>query len=68
MRQHELDPVSVFFGLVFAFVSGGYLLTHTTGVNLHWVLAVPAGLIVVGVCLLGYAVRRVKSAENAGEV
>lgn len=65
MLQHELDPLSLFFGLVFVFVSGGYLLTHTTDVRLHWLLAVPAGLIVVGVAVLAAAVRRIRLAENS---
>lgn len=60
MKRHEFDPVSLFFGLVFAFVSGGYLLTHTTDVKLHWLLAVPAGLIVLGICVLGVAARRMQ--------
>lgn len=68
MRQHDLDPVSLVFGVVFLFVSASYALTHTTSVRLHWLLAVPAGLIVVGIAVLGISVRRMQRAErNASE-
>lgn len=63
MKQHELDPVSLFFGLLFLFVSGGYLLTHTTDVHLHWVVAVPAVLIAVGLAILAATVRRLQRSE-----
>lgn len=65
MKRHEFDPVSLFFGLVFAFVSGGYLLTHTTDVKLHWLLVLPAGLITLGICVLGAAIRRIRAADDA---
>jgi len=64
MKQHELDPVSLFFGLVFVFVAGGYLLSHTTNVELHWVLVLPAGLIAVGVAILGATVRRMQKGRQ----
>ena len=60
MKQHDLDPVSLFFGLVFIFVSGAYLLTHTTDVHLHWLLVVPAGLIALGAVILGATVMRIQ--------
>ncbi|HVT63666.1 MAG TPA: hypothetical protein VHD81_00745 [Mycobacteriales bacterium] len=63
MKQHDLDPVSLFFGLVFVFVSGAYLLTHTTDVHLHWLLALPAALIALGVAILGYTVRRMQRSD-----
>jgi CHASE1-domain containing sensor protein len=65
MRQHELDPVSVFFGLVFLFVSGGYLLTHTTDVHLHWLLVLPAGLIALGIAILAAVVRRMQQDQKS---
>jgi hypothetical protein len=64
MKQHDLDPVSLFFGLVFVFVAGGYLLSHTTNVELHWVLVLPAGLIAVGVAILGATVRRMQKGRQ----
>jgi hypothetical protein len=64
MKQHDLDPVSLFFGLVFVFVSGAYLLTHTTDVHLQWLLAVPAALIALGIAILAYAVRRMRHTER----
>ncbi|HVU62099.1 MAG TPA: hypothetical protein VHD58_10670 [Mycobacteriales bacterium] len=64
MKQHDLDPVSLFFGLVFVFVSGGYLLTHTTDVELHWLLVIPAGLIAAGVVILGATVRRMRKGDQ----
>ncbi len=60
MKQHELDPVSMFFGLVFLFVSGGYLLSQTTDVQLHWLLVVPAAFIAAGVAILAGVVRRLR--------
>ena len=60
MKQHDLDPVSLFFGLVFVFVAGGYLLSHTTDIELRWVLVLPAGLIAVGVAILAATVRRMQ--------
>ncbi|MGN6474309.1 MAG: hypothetical protein ACTHK4_11775 [Mycobacteriales bacterium] len=56
--------MSLLFGLVFLFVSGGYLLAHTTDVRLHWLLVVPAGLIVVGAAIFGGVVRRMQRAER----
>jgi uncharacterized integral membrane protein len=64
MRQHDLDPVSLVFGVVFLFVSASYALTHTTSVRLHWLLALPAGLIVLGVAVLGVSVRRMQQAVD----
>jgi apolipoprotein N-acyltransferase len=64
MRQHELDPVSLVFGVVFLFVSASYALTHTTSVRLHWLLAIPAGLILIGVAVLGVSVRRMQQSAN----
>lgn len=68
MRQHELDPVSLFFGLVFLIVSGAYLLTHTTDVNLHWLLAIPAGLIALGIAILAATARRMHRSDNGEQM
>lgn len=68
MRRHELDPFSLVFGVVFLFVSASYALSHTTSVRLHWLLALPAGLIVIGVTVLGLSVRRMQQADaSSGE-
>jgi hypothetical protein len=64
MRQHDLDPVSLIFGVVFLFVSASYTLTHTTSVRLHWLLAIPTGLIIVGVAVLGFSVRRMQQSDR----
>jgi hypothetical protein len=68
MKQHDLDPVALFFGLVFVFVAGGYLLTHTTDVHLKWLLVVPAGLIAAGVAILGETVRRMQRRDSVEEL
>jgi hypothetical protein len=68
MKQHDLDPVSLFFGLVFVFVSGAYLLSQTTDLHLQWLLAVPAGLIALGIAILGSTVRKMQHAERGDEV
>jgi len=68
MKQHELDPVSLFFGLVFVFVSGAYLLTHTTDVHLRWLLVVPAGLIALGIAVLAATLRRMQRGEQGEQL
>jgi hypothetical protein len=60
MQRHELDPLSLFAGLVFAIVSGSYALTHVADVNLDWIAALPAGLVVVGATILAIVVRRLR--------
>jgi hypothetical protein len=59
MRRHELDPVSLFSGLVFLLIAGGYALTHTTGARLDWLVAVPVVLLVAGAAITLMAVRRI---------
>jgi hypothetical protein len=61
MQQHELDPVSLVAGLVFGLVAGAYAITHTTGVRLHWLLILPAVLILIGAAMLSIAVRRMRA-------
>jgi predicted Co/Zn/Cd cation transporter (cation efflux family) len=72
MQRHELDLVSLFAGLVFVAVAGGYALTHTTDLRLHWLFAVPALLVLVGAVVTTVAVRRVvagrEHAEPIGDV
>jgi hypothetical protein len=63
MKRHELDPWSLVFGVAFLFVAGSYLLTHTTDLRLHWLLVVPAVLIILGVGVLGASVRRMQRSE-----
>ncbi|HEX3706085.1 MAG TPA: hypothetical protein VHV76_05595 [Mycobacteriales bacterium] len=63
MKQHDLDPWSLVFGVAFLFISGSYLLTHTTNVRLHWLLVLPAALIVIGFGVLGASVRRMQRSE-----
>jgi hypothetical protein len=64
MRQHELDPWSLVFGVAFLSVSGSYLLTQTTSVHLHWLLVLPAGLILLGVAILAVSVRRIQRSTS----
>jgi hypothetical protein len=65
MRAHDLDPWSLVFGMAFLAVSGSYLLTHTTSVHLHWLLIVPAAMILVGVAILGASVARMHRKADA---
>jgi hypothetical protein len=60
MTQHELDPVSMLFGLVFLLVAGTYALDHATGVHVRWLVGVPAGLILAGAAILAIVVRRIR--------
>jgi hypothetical protein len=60
MQQHELDPVSLVAGLAFSLIAGAYFLSQAGGVQLHWLIAVPAGLILVGVGVLAVVVRRMR--------
>jgi hypothetical protein len=67
MRRHDLDPWSLVFGVAFLTVAGSYLLSHTTDVKLHWLLVLPASLIVIGVGVLGASVRRIQRADDGGD-
>jgi hypothetical protein len=60
VRTHELDPWSLVFGVAFLSVAGSYLLAHTTSVHLHWLLIVPAAMIVIGVVILGASAVRMQ--------
>lgn len=72
MQRHELDLVSLFAGLVFVAIAGGYALTHTTDLRLHWLVAVPALLLLIGAAATAMAVRRIlagrEHAEPIGDV
>jgi hypothetical protein len=59
MQRHELDVVSLFAGVVFVTIAGGYALTHTTGARLDWIFAVPAVLVLAGAAVTAMAVRRI---------
>jgi hypothetical protein len=60
MHRHEFDPVSLFAGVLFAIVAAGYTLTHTTGLRLHWLLAIPVVLLVMGAAVVAVVVRRMR--------
>lgn len=60
MHRHELDPVSLFSGLALVLIAGGYTLTHTTGVHLHWLLAVPTLLALIGAAVIVSVLRRMR--------
>jgi hypothetical protein len=67
MPRHELDVVSLFAGVVFVAIAGGYALTHTTDVRLHWLIAVPAVLLLIGAAATAMAVRRILAAREDTE-
>jgi len=60
MQRHDLDPVSLLFGLVFFVVSAGYVLTHSTGLRLHWPVAIPVGMLALGAVVLALVVRAMR--------
>jgi hypothetical protein len=66
MHRHELDPVSLFAGLLFAIVAAGYALTHTTGLRLHWLLAIPVVLLLMGAAVVVVVVRRIRLGPQSG--
>lgn len=66
MHRHELDPVSLFFGMALVLVAGGYTLTHTTDVRLHWLLALPALLVLIGAAVIVTVLRKMSQPMPAG--
>jgi hypothetical protein len=64
MRRHELDPVSLFSGLVFLLIAAGYALTHTTDTRLNWLVAIPVVLLVAGSAITLLAVRRIAAGRR----
>jgi membrane protein implicated in regulation of membrane protease activity len=67
MQRHELDVVSLLAGVVFVAIAGGYALTHTTDLRLHWLIAVPALLLLIGAAATAMAVRRILAAREHPE-
>ena len=67
MQRHELDVVSLLAGVVFVAIAGGYALTHTTDLRLHWLIAVPALLLLIGAAATAMAVRRIFAAREHPE-
>jgi hypothetical protein len=67
VKRHELDPISLVFGVVFLAIPLGYLLAHTTSVHLHWVLVWPAALIVIGLAAFAIVIRRVQRGQAVPE-
>jgi hypothetical protein len=63
MQRHELDSFSLFAGVVFVAITASYTLTHTTGVRLHWLIVVPAFLLLVGAAVTVMAVRRIVAGD-----
>jgi hypothetical protein len=72
MQRHELDSFSLFAGVVFVAITAGYTLTHTTDVRLHWLIVVPAFLLIMGAAVTVLAVRRIVAgdapADEPGDV
>ena len=60
MQRHDLEPVSLVAGLIFVLIAIGYAVDHAAHLDLHWVAAVPAGLIVIGAGILAVVVRRIQ--------
>ena len=60
MQRHEVDPFSLFAGLVFAIIAGGYVLTHSTGTRLDWFVVVPVVLLAMGAAVVAFAIRRIQ--------
>jgi hypothetical protein len=65
MQRHELDLVSLFAGVAFVAIAGGYALTHTTDLRLHWLTALPAVLLLIGAAVVAMAVRRIIAGGSA---
>jgi cytochrome c oxidase subunit IV len=60
VQRHDIDPVAVVAGVVFVLIAVGYAVDHAANLNLNWVLALPAGLIVVGAGILAIVARRIQ--------
>jgi drug/metabolite transporter superfamily protein YnfA len=65
MHRHELDIVSLFAGVGFLAIAGGYALTHTTDLRLHWLIALPALMLLIGAAVVAMAVRRIVAGRVA---
>jgi hypothetical protein len=53
--------------VVFVAIAGGYALTHTTDVRLHWLIAAPALLLLIGAAATAMALRRILAAPEHTE-
>jgi hypothetical protein len=60
MRRHDVDSVSLFSGVAFLLIAGGYTLTHATDLHLDWLLAVSALLVLVGAAVVVSVARRMR--------
>jgi hypothetical protein len=65
MQRHEFDSFSLFAGVAFVAITAGYTLSHTTGVRLHWLIVVPAFLLLGGAAVTVMAVRRIVAGDPA---
>lgn len=66
MHRHELDTVSLFAGVAFVIIAGGYALTHITDVRLNWLVAVPVLLVLIGAAVIVSVIRRMRAATPPG--
>ena len=67
MRKHELDALSVFFGVVFAGVGAAFLFTDVQLEDLGSGWVVPTLALAIGLIFLSAAVRRTKTEVTTGE-
>jgi hypothetical protein len=58
MQPHRLDRVSLVFGLLFAALGIGFLVTPSGLLDLPWEWLVPAGIVGLGAALLVPALTR----------
>ena len=64
MKRHDLDPLSLVFGVMFLFAAASYLLSHATSVHPRWVPALPAALIAFGIGVLALVARRIQNEQS----
>jgi hypothetical protein len=67
MQRHELDSFSLFAGVAFVAITAAYTLSHTTGVRLHWLLVIPAFLLLMGAAVTVTAVRRILAGDSQAD-
>ena len=61
MWRHELDGVSLGFGLVFAVVGTVFLVSEVDVTRVSWEWVTPAAAIVAGAAILAATLRRLTS-------